>query len=58
MTIVTTPPAQPALNYFVAAGPVTSLLSAAAALLVLAAVLSSLALIRGVKADLLREAQA
>jgi putative ABC transport system permease protein len=54
----TSVPAQPALSYVAAAGPITSLLGAAAALLALAAVLSSLALIRGVKADLLREGQA
>ena len=54
----TSTPAEPALNYVAAAGPVASLLGAAAALLVLAAVLSSLALIRGVRADLLREGQA
>jgi ABC-type antimicrobial peptide transport system permease subunit len=54
----TSTPAEPALNYVAAAGPVTSLLGVAAALLVLAAVMSSLALIRGVRADLLREGQA
>lgn len=53
----TTLPAEPALSYVAAAGPVTSLLSVAAALVLLAAVMSSVALIRGVKADLLREAQ-
>jgi putative ABC transport system permease protein len=54
----TSTPTEPTLNYVAAAGPVTSLLGVAAALLVLAAVLSSLALIRGVRADLLREGQA
>jgi putative ABC transport system permease protein len=54
----TSTPAEPALNYVAAAGQVTSLLGVAAALLVIAVVLSSLALIRGVRADLLREGQA
>jgi hypothetical protein len=53
----TSPPAEPALNYVAAAGPVTSLLIVAVALVLIAAVMSSMALIRGVRADLVREAQ-
>jgi hypothetical protein len=53
----TSAPAEPALSYVAAAGPVTSLLAIAAALVLLGAVMSSIALIRGVKAELVREAQ-
>lgn len=52
------PPAEPALSYVPAAGPVTLVLGVAAALVLLAAVMSSVALIRGVKADLIREGEA
>jgi hypothetical protein len=41
-----------------AVGPVAALLGAAAALVICAVVLSSITLIRGVRADLLREAPA
>jgi putative ABC transport system permease protein len=54
----TSTPTEPTLNYVAAAGPVTILLGVAGALLVVTAVLSSLALIRGVRAELLREGQA
>jgi putative ABC transport system permease protein len=54
----TSTPTEPTLNYVAAAGPLTLLLGVAVALLVAAVVLSSLALIRGVRADLLREGQA
>lgn len=51
-----TAPLEPALDYVPQAGPVAALLGGAAGLLVIAAVLSSLTLIRGVRADMLREA--
>jgi predicted lysophospholipase L1 biosynthesis ABC-type transport system permease subunit len=51
----TTAPAAPTLSYVPAVGPVAGLLVAAAALPILAAVASSITLIRGVRADLLRE---
>jgi putative ABC transport system permease protein len=54
----TSTPTEPTLNYVAAAGPLTLLLGVAAALLAGVAVLSSLALVRGVRADLLREGQA
>jgi len=49
-------PLEPALVYVPQAGPVAALLGAAAGLLVLAALVSSTTLIRGVRADMLREA--
>lgn len=51
----TSPPAEPTLNFVPPAGPVVALLAAAAGVLVLAALLASRTLIRGVRADLLRE---
>jgi ABC-type antimicrobial peptide transport system permease subunit len=54
----TTTPAAPALNYLPAAGPVATLLVVAATFPVLAALISSITLIRGVRADLLRETPA
>ncbi len=54
----TTLPTAPPLSYVPAAAPVAILLGAAACLLVLAALMSSFTLIRGVRADLLREAPA
>lgn len=54
----TTKPAAPALSYLPPAGPVATLLVVAAAFPLLAALLSSVTLIRGVRADLLRETQA
>jgi putative ABC transport system permease protein len=53
----TSTPTEP-LTYVPAAGPVAGLLGAAAALVISAVVLSSVTLIRGVRADLLREAPA
>jgi putative ABC transport system permease protein len=54
----TTLPTEPPLSYVPAAAPVAILLCAAACLLVLAALMSSYTLIRGVRADLLRETPA
>ncbi len=54
---IATPP-EPALTYVPQAAPVAGLLGGAACLLVVAAVVSSITLIRGVRADMLREAQA
>ena len=51
----TSPPAAPTLNFVPAVGPVAALLAVAAGVLVLAALLSSRTLIKGVSADLLRE---
>ena len=51
----TSPPSAPTLNFVPAVGPVAALLAVAAGLLVLAALLSSRTLIKGVSADLLRE---
>ena len=51
----TSPPAEPTLSFVPAVGPVAALLTAAAGVLVLAALLSSRTLINGVSADLLRE---
>jgi putative ABC transport system permease protein len=53
-----TQPAAPKLSYVASAGPVAALLGAAALLLIVATVVSSITLIRGVRADLLREAAA
>ena len=49
-------PIRPALSYLPQSGPVAAMLGTAVALLVIAALVSSLTLIRGVSADLLREA--
>jgi hypothetical protein len=54
----TSPPTAPTLSYLPPAGPVATLLVVAAAFPVLAALLSSVTLIRGVRADLLRETPA
>jgi hypothetical protein len=51
-------PAAPALSYLPPAGPVTTLLVVAATFPLLAALISSITLIRGVRAELLREAAA
>jgi hypothetical protein len=51
----TSPPAAPALSYLPPAGPVATLLVVTATFPLLAALLSSVTLIRGVRADLLRE---
>jgi putative ABC transport system permease protein len=51
----TSRPAAPALSYLPPAGPVTALLAVTATFPLLAALLSSVTLIRGVRADLLRE---
>ncbi|MBO0826088.1 MAG: ABC transporter permease, partial [Actinobacteria bacterium] len=51
----TTRPTSPVLSYVPPAGPVATLLVVAAAFPLLAAMLSSVTLIRGVRADLLRE---
>jgi hypothetical protein len=51
----TNPPAAPALSYLPPAGPVATLLVVTATFPLLAALLSSVTLIRGVRADLLRE---
>jgi putative ABC transport system permease protein len=48
--------ARPALSYLPQAGPVAAMLAAAVALLVIAALVASFTLIRGVNADQLREA--
>lgn len=48
-------PAQPSLSYVPPAGPVTAMLGGTAVLLVLAAFVASLALVSGVRSDLLRE---
>jgi len=54
----TTQPTAPALNYLPPAGPVATLLVVTATFPVLAALISSVTLIRGVRADLLRETPA
>jgi hypothetical protein len=54
----TSPPAVPPLSYVPAAGPLAVLLGGAVALLIVAAVASSIALIRGVRLEQLREAPA
>lgn len=54
----TSPPAAPALSYLPPAGPVATLLVVTATFPLLAALLSSVTLIRGVRADLLRETPA
>jgi hypothetical protein len=54
----TSPPSAPALSYVPAAGPVATLLVVAATFPLLAALISSVTLIRGVRADLLRETPA
>ena len=51
----TSPPAAPALSFVPPVGPVAALLAAAAGVLALAALLASRTLIKGVRADLLRE---
>jgi putative ABC transport system permease protein len=51
----TSPPAAPTLSFVPPAGPVAALLAAAAGVLALAALLASRTLIKGVRADLLRE---
>ena len=51
----TSPPAQPTLSFVPPVGPVAALLAVAVGVLVLAALLSSRTLIKGVSADLLRE---
>ena len=51
----TSPPAEPALSFVPPVGPVAALLAVAAGVLVLAALLASKTLIKGVSADLLRE---
>jgi putative ABC transport system permease protein len=54
----TSPPSAPALSYVPAAGPVATLLVVTATFPLLAALISSITLIRGVRADLLRETPA
>jgi ABC-type antimicrobial peptide transport system permease subunit len=54
----TSPPAAPTLHYLPPAGPVATLLVVTATFPLLAALLSSVTLIRGVRADLLRETPA
>ena len=51
----TSPPAEPTLSFVPPVGPVAALLAVAAGVLVLAALLASRTLIKGVSADLLRE---
>lgn len=51
----TSPPAEPALSFVPPVGPVAALLAVAVGVLVLAALLASRTLIKGVSADLLRE---
>ncbi len=51
----TSPPAEPTLSFAPPVGPVAALLAVAAGVLVLAALLASRTLIKGVSADLLRE---
>jgi hypothetical protein len=51
-------PLEPALSYVPQAGPVAGLLGGAVGLLVISAVVSSMTLIRGIRADMLREAPA
>jgi putative ABC transport system permease protein len=54
----TSMPTAPSLTYAPSPGPVAALLGAAAALVIIAVVLASVTLIRGVRADLLRETPA
>jgi len=54
----TTRPSAPPLSYVPAAGPIATLLIVTATFPLLAALISSVTLIRGVRADLLRETPA